>query len=199
MGKQILKSAAIWMGLALPGLLLSSAAMAGPVTDKAAEIETLLEASDSGGAVAAARDLLGIVWSTSQEIGFDATVLVSEPAAGYGIYNPRVDEKFKAGEPVIIYAEPFGFEYGAPGDGLNSIGFFVDLKVTNSETSEVLGDVQNVTELDLTSRYKNREFQANLTYNLDGLPPGKYILLTTLRDKNSAKFGAFETAIEVVE
>lgn len=39
--------------------------------------------------------------------------------------------------------------------------------------------------------------QTNLTYSLDGIPPGKYRLVTTLRDKNSPKTGSFETAIEI--
>lgn len=180
-------------------VFLGAAAGAGPVADKAADIESLIAADDTAGAISAARDLLATVWDMSQSIGFGTTALVTQPAAGYGIYNPRPDDRFKAGEPVIIYAEPIGFDYGAPGDGLNSIGFFVDLRVANAETGELLGNVQNVTELDLTSRYRNREFQANLTYSLDGLAPGKYLLTTTLRDKNSAKSGAFETAIEVVE
>ena len=99
---------------------------------------------------------------------------------------------------MLIYAEPIGFGYGTPGEGLYSIGFFVDLKVMN-DAGEVLGDLQNITELDLTSRYQNREFQANLTYNLTGVPAGHYVLQTTLRDKNSAKIGSFETSVEFVE
>ena len=59
--------------------------------------------------------------------------------------------------------------------------------------------VPNVTELDMSSRYPNKEFQANITYNLDGIPAGKYRLITTLRDKNSAKIGTFETEIEIAE
>ena len=74
----------------------------------------------------------------------------------------------------------------------------LDLQVLD-EAGQELANVQDVTELNLTSRYKNREFQANLTYNLDGISPGKYRLVTTLRDKNSAKTGSFETPIEIVE
>jgi hypothetical protein len=53
--------------------------------------------------------------------------------------------------------------------------------------------------LDQISRYPLREFQANLTYNLKGIAPGRYILQTTLRDKNSAKIGTFENTVEFVE
>ena len=104
----------------------------------------------------------------------------------------------KVGEPILIYAEPFGFGYGSGGDGLYTIGFIVDLKVM-TEAGEVLGELPSVANLDLTSRYQNREFQANLTYTLSGITPGRYVLETTLRDKNSEKFGTFQNTIEIVE
>lgn len=174
------------------------AAHAGEIADKAAEVESLLAAGDDAGAVAAAREVFGKAWEATSGLAIGETVLIAEPASGYGIYNPRPDDRFKIGEPVLIYAEPMGFGYGSPGEGLYSIGFFVDLKVM-TEAGEVLGDLQNLTELDLTSRYPNREFQANLTYNLTGVPPGRYVLQTTLRDKNSAKIGSFENTVEFVE
>lgn len=178
------------------GLFPAGLAHAGPVADKAAEVETRINAGDMAGAVADARDILQVVWDQTVDLGFADTLLVIEPASGFGIYNPRADNVFKAGEPIVIYAEPFGFGYGTPGEGLYSIGFHVDLQVQN-EAGDVLGDVPNVTELDMSSRYANKEFQANITYNLDGVPPGKYRLITTLRDKNSLKFGTFETEIVI--
>jgi hypothetical protein len=171
---------------------------AGPIADKATEVESLLGAGDDAGAIQAARDLFGTTWDATQGLAFGETVLISEPASGYGIFNPRADDKFKIGDEVLIYAEPMGFGYGNAGEGLYSIGFFVDLKVL-TEAGELLGDLQNVTELNLTSRYPNREFQANLTYSLDGITPGRYLLQTTLRDKNSAKIGSFENTVEFVE
>lgn len=190
-------SARTFCSLALFSVLALPAA-AGPITDKAAEVETLLSAGDDVGAISAARDLFASAWDATTGLSIGETVLLAEPASGYGIYNPRPSDSYKLGEPVLIYAEPMGFGYGSPGEGLYSIGFFVDLKVM-TEMGEVLGDLQNLTELDLTSRYPNREFQANLTYNLQGVPPGRYILQTTLRDKNSAKIGSFENTVEFVE
>ena len=173
-------------------------ANAGPIVDKATEIEALIAAEDAKGAIDAANALMATVWDSSKDIGIHQTILVTEPAAGFGIYNPRPDENYKVGEPILIYAEPFGFSYGSGGDGLYTIGFIVDLKVM-TEAGEVLGEVPSVANLDLTSRYQNREFQANLTYTLDGVAPGRYILETTLRDKNSQKFGSFQNNIEIVE
>jgi hypothetical protein len=171
-------------------------ALAGPLTDLAQGVEARLASGDYPGAVSEARDFLSVVWDQSPGIGFSDSLLVIEPASGFGIYNPRADNIYAPEEPIVIYAEPFGFGYGSPGEGLFSIGFYVDLQV-QTETGDLLGDVPNVTQLDMASRYQNKEFQANLTYNLDGLPAGKYRLITTLRDKNSAKLGAFETEIEI--
>lgn len=180
------------------GLGLATVGWAGPIADKAAEIEAKIAADDIAGAGPAADELYGMVWDTTTSILFRNVVLVTEPAAGVGIYNPRADEKYKVGEPVIIYAEPFGYGYGSPAEGLNSMGFTVDLKVI-TEGGEVLGEIPDLTEVSLESRYKNREFLTNLTYNLDGITAGRYVLQTTLRDKNSDKTGTFETTIEIVE
>lgn len=180
------------------GASLAFPASAGPVVDKATEIEGLMAAADSAGAIAAANELMEVVWDAAKEIGIHQTILVTEPASGFGIYNPRADEKYKVGEPILIYAEPFGYGYGSGGDGLYTIGFAVDLKVM-TEAGEVLGELPGVAEMALTSRFKNREFQANLTYTLDGITPGIYVLETTLRDKNSDKSGSFQNTIEIVE
>jgi hypothetical protein len=182
----------------LAGLLASGPALAGPVADAATGIEARIDAQDYTTALTAARDLLGLVWDQVPDIGFTQALLVTETAAGYGVYNPRPTNLFKKGDAIVIYAEPFGFAYGSPGEGLHSIGFAVDLQVLDASGNE-LASVPNVTQLDLNSRYLNREFQANITYNLDGIAPGKYTLVTTLRDKNSDKSGAFRTDIEITE
>lgn len=175
-----------------------AAATAGPIADKAAEIEALIAADDSAGAGVAAVDLYSQVWDSATTISFRQVALVAEPAAGFGVYNLRTTDQYKVGEPVIIYAEPYGYGFGTPAEGLYAIGFVVDLKVM-AQSGEVLGEIPNLTELELQSRAQNHEFQANLTYTLDGITPGKYVLQTTLRDKNSAKTGTFETAIEIIE
>jgi hypothetical protein len=173
-------------------------AVAGPIVDKAAEIESLLDAGDSAGAATAVADLYAQVWEASPALGIRQAVLVTEAAAGLGVYNPRPSNTFKAGEPILIYAEPTGYGYGTPAEGLYSMGFGVDLKVI-SETGEVLGEIPDLTQLELNSRNQNREFQANITYTLTGIAPGRYVLQTTLKDKFSAKTGMFEIAIEIIE
>lgn len=177
--------------------LLAGGVQGQTITDSAQGIEARIAADDFSSAIAASRDLLGRVWDMTPNLGFSEAVLVVEPASGYGIYNPRPTTSFKAGESIFVYAEPFGYGFGEPGPGLYSIGFFVDLQVVAADGA-VLGEVPNVAELDLTSRVRNREFLATITYDLSGLESGSYVLITSLRDKNSAKSGSFETPIEIV-
>ncbi len=181
--------AALWVGLP---------AVAGPVTEAAEAIEAKLAAGDAVAALEAARGLFAQVWDTSPALTFGQALLVSENATGFGVFNPRADNVFKKGDPILIYAEPYGFGYGSPGAGLWSVNFIVDLQVLNS-TGNLLADAPAATEFNLTSRHQNREVQANITYNLDGIPVGQYTLVTTLRDKNAAKAGSFQTAIEITE
>ncbi len=171
-------------------------AQAGPVVDAATQIEGKLGKGDPGGALSAAGDLYAQVWDKAQVVGFTQALLVAENATGFGVYNPRPTNVFKLGEPILIYCEPFGFAYGAPGAGLFSVNLFVDLQVLDASGNQ-LANAPDATEYNMTSRHQNREVQANITYTLDGIKPGHYTLVTTLRDKNSGKSGSFQTAIEI--
>lgn len=172
--------------------------LAGPITDAAAAIESRLAKDDAAGALSAAGDLYGQVWDQTRALGFTQALLVAENATGYGVYNPRPTNVFKKGEPILIYCEPYGFDYGTPGQGLWSVNLFVDLQVLDASGNQ-LANAPDATEYNMTSRHKNREVQANITYTLDGIQPGRYTLVTTLRDKNSQKSGSFQTAIEITK
>lgn len=190
--------AAMHRTLALILALAATQTQAGPLVDAATEIESKLAAGDVQGAMAGGRDLYVQVWDQSPGLTFGQALLVAENATGFGVFNPRDSNVFKPGEPILIYCEPFGFGYGNPGAGLFSVNFIVDLQVLDASGNQ-LANAEGATEYNMTSRHQNREVQANITYSLDGIPAGQYTLITTLRDKNSAKSGAFQTAIEIGE
>ena len=177
--------------------LVALPAVAGPLVDAATAIESKLAKDDAAGALSAAGDLYGQVWDQARAVGFTRALLVAENATGYGVYNPRPTNVFKKGAAILIYCEPFGFDYGTPGQGLWSVNLFVDLQVLDASGNQ-LANAPDATEYNMTSRHLNREVQANITYTLDGIQPGRYTLVTTLRDKNSQKSGSFQTAIEIV-
>ncbi|MBC7736234.1 MAG: hypothetical protein H7245_03195, partial [Candidatus Saccharibacteria bacterium] len=186
----VLRAALLALGLASP-------AASGPLVDTATQIEAKLAANDTTGAIDTARMMLAQVWDTAPTLTFTESTLVAQNATGYGVYNPRANNQFKQGTPILIYCEPVGFGYGSPGAGLYSVNFFIDLQVLDSAGNELAG-TPAVTEYNMPSRHQNKEVQANITYNVDGLKPGRYTLITTLRDKNSDKSGSFQTPIEIL-
>lgn len=169
---------------------------AATIAEQAAEIDKRAEAGDYEGAMAVAGEMEAGLWQAVPGIGFSEVLTETERSAGYGLYNPRPDGPYKQGEPVLIYVEPYGFGYGSGGEGIFTIGFYVDLQVLAQDGSE-LANMTDITQLDHAARAQLREFGTDIIYNFNGLKPGKYRLITTLRDKNSAKTGSFETAIEV--
>lgn len=184
--------------MAVAAMALGFPAAAGPIADAAKAIEGKLADGDAAGALLAAGDLYAQVWDHNATIGLTQATLVAENATGYGVYNPRPTNVFKMGEPILIYCEPYGFTYGKPGEGLYSVNLFVDLQVLDASGNQ-LANAPEATEYNMTSRHENREVQANITYTLEGIQPGHYTLVTTLRDKNSQKSGSFQTAIEITK
>lgn len=182
----------------LATLLLPGPALAGPLVDAATLAEEKLAAGDYPGALEAGHAILDQLWQASPGLSFGQALLVAQNATGFGVFNPRENNVFKPGEPILIYCEPLGFAYGEPGAGLYSVNFVVDLQVLDALGNE-LANAPGATEFNMTSRHQNREVQANITYTLDGLPVGRYTLITTLRDKNSPRSGSFQTAIEVAQ
>lgn len=189
------RAIAALLGAAFAALPL--AGLAGPIADTAAGIEAGLAAGKPLEALVATQGLVDAVWDQVGTIAFSKVVLVTESAGGYGLYTPRANATFRQGEPVIIYAEPFGFGYGAQADGSWAIGFDVDLQVL-TPAGESLIEAPDAMQLVLVSRYRNKEFQANLTYGLNDLEAGTYVLRTTLRDQNSDRSGSFDLTIEIV-
>ncbi len=192
-GKNKVKISA-WLSVLM--LISAGPALAGPIVDAAAKVEAKLNAGDAAGALLALGEIYSQVWAQNLTIGFTQGLLVAKPSTGYGVYNPRPTNVFKKGEPILIYCEPFGFDYGTPGEGLYSVNLFVDLQVLDASGNQ-LANAPQATEYNMPSRHKSHEVPVNITYTLDGLPPGHYTLVTTLRDKNSFKAGSFQTTIEI--
>jgi len=170
--------------------------LAGPIVDAATQAEAKLNMGDAAGALSALGDIYSQIWAQNTSIGFIQGLLVAQAATGYGVYNPRPTNVFTPGEPILVYCEPFGFDYGSPGAGLYAVNLIVDLAVLDA-SGNLLANAPGVTEYNMPSRHKNHEVPVNITYKLDGLATGRYTLVTTLRDRNSQKTGSFQTAIEI--
>ncbi len=140
---------------------------------------------------------LDIVWALTP-IQTRTAVLVAAPPAGFGLYEPHPTATFAPGEPIVAYAEPVGFGYSQPAPGLWQFGFDVDLLIKTAD-GQILGGQEGFERLALTSRTRNREFMLTLTLDLDGAPPGDYVVQYTLNDIASDKSGQFSLPFTIAD
>ena len=108
--------------------------------------------------------MMTTAWDATDGLGFTAAVPVVDVPKGYGVYNVREGTVYKVGEPIILYAEPFGYGYGTAAAGVYTIGFDVDLRVLGADGT-VVAEAPGVLALGTESRHKNREFMADMTFN----------------------------------
>ena len=181
--------------LAALAICLASPAPAGPIADLAATIENDIATGHAAEAVRDGHSLMDRIWP-ALPLGFTKVLLVADHPGGYGLYTARKNDVFKPGEPILIYAEPYGFGYGTTADGLSKIAFDVSMVIRTPE-GKVIGGMNKGLRLSTTSHHRNKEFEATLTYRLSGIDPGKYVIVTTMLDRNSDKTGTFETPIEI--
>jgi hypothetical protein len=166
---------------------LASLALLGSAT---AVAQSLAELEAAGAAVAKAWAATPIVTRTA--------LLVADPPAGFGLYEPQPTTAYRPGEPIIAYAEPLGYGYSQAAPGLWQFGFDIDLLIKTAD-GQVLGGQENFERLALTSRAQNREFMLTLTLDLEGAPPGDYVVDYTLDDIVSDKTGLISLPFSIVD
>ena len=165
-------------GLAL-ALGLAGIAFAGPLQDKAAEAEAALGADKGGEAVTLMREALFEAWQAAP-LAIAKATFVTAPADGYGIYMPRPDTVFNAGEALLAYLEPVGFDWKKEGELFTSL-LTVDFDLTTPD-GRVLAGQKGFGQFDFKSHVPNTEYMANLTLNVSGAPAGDYVLVLTVND-----------------
>jgi hypothetical protein len=177
-------------------LLPASEGFAGDLVDAAQQAEAAVDAGNYAAALASLNSARDGVWNASPLTVTKAILVASDPQ-GYGIYDIRDNNQYKAGEPIVIYAEPAGFAYGRDGD-MNLINMALDFEIKSS-TGESLAVKQDFAKWELRSRVANKEFMGKLTYTFSGIEPGDYVVETTIRDQNSDKKVTFATPFKIVE
>lgn len=114
----------------------------------------------------------------------------------YGIYEPRPNDVFTAGEPIYLYLEPSGYALTANPAGYYEFGFKADFPVAD-ENGQVLGGQKDFANLAFKSWNKNTEIALTFTYTLSGLEKGRYKLITEVADARSAKKATAEEAFVI--
>ncbi|MEM8812259.1 MAG: hypothetical protein AAGF59_06530 [Pseudomonadota bacterium] len=118
-------------------------------------------------------------------LGLSASLFVTGPAAGYGLYTPRESDTFGKGETVFVYLQPVGYGYERAED-LYRISMTADFEL-RTPTGQILAEEEGFSQLSLESRAPNREFQASFSFVFENLEPGRYTLLIRLRDETAGE------------
>jgi hypothetical protein len=183
----------MFCSLVLVALVTGSAA-AQDLAGKAGEAEALARDGKFIEALAALDEAANALWERAP-LAFRKVLWVAEPPGGFGLYNPREDNVFDSGAEMIAYAEPVGYGWRKSGD-LWTMDLVADLLV-KSKDGEVLGSQADFQKLQITSRVRNREFMAQITYRITGIPAGEYLIETVLRDNVTGKSGTFALPVTV--
>jgi hypothetical protein len=96
-----------------------------------------------------------------------------------------------AGEQMIVYAEPVGYEWKSVQDDQYEFGVKVDL-ITKTAAGKIVSEQDNFGNLVLKSRTQNREFLIHLDVNLNGAAAGDCLLGFRLHDANTDKTAMIE-------
>ncbi|MCC6306399.1 MAG: hypothetical protein IT545_14560 [Rhodobacteraceae bacterium] len=184
--------------LALAALLAAHGlpAAAGPAADAALAAERLMAEGRVAEAAAALRAAGFALLDRAPALGFAEVVLVEDAVTSYGAYTPRASARYAPGEPILVYVEPVGLAAVPQEDGSVVQGFVVDLVVSDGGGA-VIASAPALVQGDVRGRRRAADFFVALSFDLTGLPPGRYRLESTMRDQNSARAGSFAVEIEV--
>ena len=124
-----------------------------------------------------------------------STELVTEKPVGYGMYAPRANNRYHAGEAILLYTEPVGYKVTRDGAVLRST-LSADLRVLDAKGKE-LATQKDFGKWSLASRRFATEFFVFFTVNLTGAPPGEYTVEIPIHDQGSGKTATLQQAIVV--
>lgn len=127
-----------------------------------------------------------------------SVTFVKAASTGYGLYEKRDDNVFRAGEAVITYLEPVGYGWKPLDNGKYSFGFVVDVALKTAD-GEVAFEQPAFLTNEQVSNEKNQEFSIDLTMTLNDAPVGTYTLAYTVHDITSEETSTFEQEFEIVE
>ncbi|MCB1491946.1 MAG: hypothetical protein KDJ77_09125 [Rhodobiaceae bacterium] len=178
----------------LIGLAGCSAALAGPVTDDAIRAEQLQAAGDAAGADSALADAHAKLWEAGP-LYVRRAALVKAPAASFGNFEARADNRFAPGEAIRLYIEPAGYGFTKTATGY-SVSFQVDAEIVSDNGTTIWGR-RDIHRFGADSTTRVFEFFDTLAFDLQGLPPGDYDIRTTLTDSATQKTVTIDTPVHI--
>ncbi len=164
------------------------------LTARAARIETLLAEGRSDEAIAAAR---GFMNSVTAQTGFGVTnaQLITGPATGFGVYEPRRSNLYMPGESVYAYVEVYGFSLSAQPEGINRLQFDVAFTLDSLDGQQMTEAMIPMGGIQLDSYSRPIDGFFHLTYRVSGAR-GAFNLRTTVTDRESGETAQFVLPVE---
>lgn len=150
LGEIMIKSTVI----ALTSLLLSAGTtFAGEIEDLARQAEAKAAAGQHAEAVETLRRALTLL-SAKGPLTLRRAQFITAPPKGFGIYQPRANNLFRTGEPLIIYVEPVGIGWRMA-DKVNRSLMVTDFEIRTAD-GKVLGGQKDFGRFEFASHEQNR-------------------------------------------
>ena len=164
------------------------------LTEIADDIETLIEQGRNEDAMRAAR---GFLRSVTDLTGFGVTNarLISSPATGFGVYEPRDSNVYMPGEPVYAYVEVYGFSLSRQPTGSNRLLFDVSFTLDSLDGQQMTDAMIAMGDIQLESYSEPIDGFFHLTYRVTGAL-GAYSLRTSVTDRASGQTAQFTIPVE---
>jgi hypothetical protein len=174
---------------------ISTAALAGPVTDQATDAEQRATANDGAGAVSA--------FDAATDAFFDVVPLTfrvatfADNVTGFGKYAAHTGA-YRAGDTATVYLEPVGYGFQRDGDDFRvSYGTSLEIRTPGGL---ILGKTDDFGTLTWSGKARSREVEAVVGVTLpSALKPGSYELVVTLKDGASAKTATATLPFDIAE
>lgn len=141
----------------------------------------------------AVRTALIAVWDEMPLTIRNATLVTTTPK-GFAQYQPRYDRAFKPDEPVIVYAELYGY-----GVSLKASGGYVRELSADLALLDASGAVR-ANQIGFWSSdedFETRPLEMHLSFSatLSAFPPGEYTLRFAVHDRAGSKDVSFDLPI----
>ncbi len=132
-------------------------------------------------------DEVAKVWASSPLAFRNVTVVNS--AEGFGDFERRDGDTFKAGETLMVYVEPVGFTYVLE-NGRYSFALSADLSI-ESDAGQIITEGEDLFLIDDSSYVQIREFHMVLSVKIPDIKAGGYRAVYRVKDVNTGKTGSF--------
>ena len=177
-----------WSGVLVVKHLLSAAVVAGLV---AAPLPATAEASLA--AYDAVREGLVAVWD-ELPLSVRNVELVDGTPRGLGQYERRTSRTYKPDEPVIVYAELYGYGVTLPANGGYIRELTADLALVDASGAVRANQVAFWTSSE-TFEVRPLEMHLSFSAGLSAFPPGDYTLRFTVHDAAGGKQASFDVPV----